>query len=160
MRERRLGRPKSTKKLFLTDIQRAQRYKLALSRKDWGLREWRKVVFSDEASILVGEQRGFQRISRTLEERFHPNVIEVRYNNYLEAMFWGCFSYDHKGPCHVYLKEDPSKTADWDQIINEKNAEIELKLRVEFAEQEAKKKAKWAALRRKPLGRPATWEVF
>ena len=142
MRERRLGRPKSTKKLFLTDIQRAQRYELALSRKDWGLCEWRKVVFSDEASILVREQRGFQRISCTLEERFHPDVIKVQYNNYLEAMFWGCFSYDHKGLCHIYMKEDLLKTADWDQIINEKNTEIKPKLQAEFAEQEAKKKAK------------------
>ncbi|KAH6696479.1 hypothetical protein BKA61DRAFT_662537 [Leptodontidium sp. MPI-SDFR-AT-0119] len=35
LRERGLRRAKSTKKLSLTDIQKAQRYELALSRKDW-----------------------------------------------------------------------------------------------------------------------------
>ena len=34
MCKRRLDRPKTTKKLFLTDIQKAQHYKLALSQKD------------------------------------------------------------------------------------------------------------------------------
>jgi hypothetical protein len=55
MRAMNLQRCKPTKKLGLTDIQRAQRYEIALSRKDWGYAEWSKVVFSDEASILVGE---------------------------------------------------------------------------------------------------------
>jgi hypothetical protein len=39
LRERGLRRAKSTKKLGLMDIQEAQRYKVALSRKDLGLAE-------------------------------------------------------------------------------------------------------------------------
>ena len=39
LRARSLRRTKSTKKLSLTDLQRAQRYEVALSRKDWGLEE-------------------------------------------------------------------------------------------------------------------------
>ena len=39
LRERGLRRAKSMKKLGLTDIQEAQRYEVALSRKDWGLAE-------------------------------------------------------------------------------------------------------------------------
>jgi hypothetical protein len=87
LRERGLRRCKSTKKLGLTDIQKAQRYEIALSRKDWGLKEWRKVIFSDEASIIVSAKRGMQNISRFIDERYHPNYIERRYNNYMEAMF-------------------------------------------------------------------------
>jgi hypothetical protein len=78
---------KPIKKLALTPIQRAQRYKIALSRKDWGYKEWSKVVFSDEASILIGEHRGSQNLSQTPNERFHDDIIERRYNNYSEAMF-------------------------------------------------------------------------
>jgi hypothetical protein len=66
-------------------------------------------------------------------------------------MFWGCFSHDHKGPCHVYMKENRLQTADLVRLIAEKNAELELKLRKEIAEQEAKNAAKWAVLGRKPL---------
>ena len=51
-------------KLGLTDIQRAQRYEVILSRKDWGLAEWRMVIFLDEASIIVSAKRGQQNISR------------------------------------------------------------------------------------------------
>jgi hypothetical protein len=39
MKTRRLGRVKPTKKLSLADIQKAQRYELALSRKDWKLED-------------------------------------------------------------------------------------------------------------------------
>jgi hypothetical protein len=34
-----LRRYKPTKKLVLTDIQKAQRYKIALLQKDWGYKE-------------------------------------------------------------------------------------------------------------------------
>jgi arginine repressor len=67
MRKMNLYRTKSTKKLALTDIQKAQRYKIALSRQHWGYKEWSMVIFSDEASILVGEHRGKQKISKTLD---------------------------------------------------------------------------------------------
>jgi hypothetical protein len=89
LRERGLRRRKSTKKLSLTDIHKSQRYKVALSRKDWGLEEWRRVIFSDEASIIVSTKRRQQNISRTVseDERYHTNCIERRYNNYSEAMF-------------------------------------------------------------------------
>jgi len=103
-----LFRGKPTKKLSLIDIQEAKRYKITLSRKDWGYIEWSKVVFLDEASILVGEHRGPQNISYTPQERYHKDVIEKRYNNYSEAMFWGCCSYNYKGPCYIYYLETPT----------------------------------------------------
>jgi hypothetical protein len=68
LRKRGLYRVKSTKKLGLTDVQRAQRYEIALSRKNWGFAEWSKVIFSDEASILIGEKRGQQKISAMVNE--------------------------------------------------------------------------------------------
>ena len=94
--ERGLRRRKSTKKLDLTDIQQAQRYEIALSRKDWGLEEWRRIIFSDEASIIVSAKHGQQNISRFTEERYYKDCIEQRYNNYSEAMFWECFTYNYK----------------------------------------------------------------
>jgi hypothetical protein len=54
----RLHRCKSTNKLGLTEIQRAQRFEVALSRKDWGLEVWQRVIFSDEALIIVSAKRG------------------------------------------------------------------------------------------------------
>jgi hypothetical protein len=57
------------------------------------------------------------------------------------------------------MKETSQQTLEWAQLIA-KNVELELKLHAEFAEKEKAKAEKWAALGRKPLGRPATWEFF
>jgi len=123
LRERGLRRCKSTKKLGLTDIQRAQRYEIALSRKDWGLAEWRKVIFSDEAAIVVSAARGMQRLSRFPDERYHKDCIDRRYNGYSEAMFWGCFTYDSKGPCHIYYPETSEQKANNEEMIETLNEE-------------------------------------
>jgi DDE superfamily endonuclease len=115
-------RCKPTKKLDLTDIQMAQRYEIALSRKDWTLADWKRVIFSDEAAILVGEHRGPNKLSRKPWERYDEDCIEVRYNNYSESMFWGCFSYDFKGPCHMYSKETTKDKKRRKQVIDQHNA--------------------------------------
>jgi hypothetical protein len=64
LRARGLYRYKLIKKLGLPDIQKAQQYEIALLRKDWGLEEWRRVIFSDKAAIIVAAKRGQQNISR------------------------------------------------------------------------------------------------
>jgi len=87
MKARNLNRVKPTKKLALTPIQRAIRYEIALSRKDWTLEDWKRVVWTDEASILVREHRGKHLISRTPDNKYEEDCIEVRYNNYSEAIF-------------------------------------------------------------------------
>jgi hypothetical protein len=104
-----------------------------LSRKDWGYAEWSKVVFSDKASILVSEHRGLQNLSRTPDKRYHPDVIKRQYNNYSEAMFWDCFSYNYKGPCHIYYKETEEQKIFYKEKMQQNNdKEIEAKARAEF----------------------------
>ena len=71
-------------------------------------------------------------------------------------MFWGCFSYNQKGPCHIYMNKTPQQTTEWAQLIIEKNAKLEPQLCEEFAKQEATKVAKWTAFGQKPSRRPAT----
>ncbi len=146
LRARGLRRAKSTKKLGLTDIQRAQRLEVALSRKGWGLKEWRKVIFSDEASIIVSAKRGQQNISRLVDERYHKDCIERRYNNYTEAMFWGCFTYDYKGPCHIYHKETTEQKEFNEEEMDRINEdEVEAECRAAFNLQEREKEKNWDA---------------
>jgi hypothetical protein len=96
-----------------------------LLRKDWGIEEWRKIIFLDKASIIVLGKRGQQNISRIVgdEERYHPDCIKRRYNNYSEAMFWGCFTYDCKGPCYVSLKETEEQREEYEERIETLNEE-------------------------------------
>jgi hypothetical protein len=161
LRKAGLGRYKPTKKLNLTDLQRAQRYEIALSRKDWGLAEWRTIIFSDEASIIVSAKRGQQNLSRTSVEQYHPDCIERRYNNYSEAMFWGCFTYDHKGPCHIYYPETPEQREEYLRVIQKLNDdEIEAECRAAFDRQEKAKEERWTAKGKKFPKNRASWEVY
>lgn len=71
------------------------------------------------------------------EERYHPDCIERRYNNYSEAMFWACFTYDHKGPCHIYYPETPEQRAENEERMEQLNEEeIIEECRAEFEAQE------------------------
>jgi hypothetical protein len=161
LRERGLRRCKATKKLGLTDIQRAQRYEVALSRKDWGIEEWRKVIFSDEASIIVSVARGTQKLSRFPDERHHNDCIDCRYNNYSEAMFWGCFTYDYKGPCYIYYPKTEFQKVENQDIIEALNdGEIEAECRVTFDLQEREKEERWNVKGQRWPTKRASWEVY
>ena len=161
LRAKGLNRCKPTKKLALTDIQKAQRYEIAWSRRNWTLEEWKHIIFSDEASIIVSAKRGQQNISRMSDERYHEDCIEVRYNNYSEAMFWGCFTYDYKGPCHIYYPETADQKEEYLQVIQKLNdEEIEAECRIAFDRQEKAKEAKWKSEGKKPPGKRASWEVY
>jgi hypothetical protein len=81
------------------------------------------VIFSDEASIIISAKRGQQNISRFMDEWYHPDCIERRYNNYSEAMFWGCFIYDYKGPCHIYYPKTMEQKAANEARMDELNKE-------------------------------------
>ncbi len=155
-----IHRVKPTKKLALTPIQKAERYEIALSRKDWTLDDWKRIVFSDEAAILVGEHRGPNRISRKPNERYSPDCIEVRYNNYSEAMFWGCFSYDFKGPCHVYHTETAKENIKYKRMIDDHNTLQMPAIQEEWDRLQAADVVKWIALGRKKPGKPALFENF
>jgi hypothetical protein len=156
--ERGLRRCKSTKKLNLTDIQKAQRYEIALSRKDWTLDDWRLVIFSNEASVIVSAKYGQQNISRFSNERYHEDCIKRRYNNYLEAMFWGCFTYDFKGPCHIYYRKTAEQKEHYEEQINTLNeGEVEAECRLAFDKQE---KEKWTRQGKNFPTKRASWEVY
>jgi hypothetical protein len=39
---------------------------------------------------------------RRAEEAFNKHVIKRRWKGFSEFMFWGCFMYKKKGPCHIW----------------------------------------------------------
>ena len=72
-----------------------------------------------------------QNLSQTQDERYYPDVIKQRYIKYSEAMFWGCFSYNYKGPCHIYYRETAEQKVNYEAQIQRLNdEEIEAKGRV------------------------------
>jgi hypothetical protein len=102
------------------------------------------VIFSDEASIIVSAKHSQQKISRMADERFHKDCIERRYNNYSEAMFWACFTYNYKGPCYIYYPETPEQKEKYKRLIEQLNKEeIEAECCEAFEKQEYKKERIW-----------------
>jgi hypothetical protein len=46
-------------------------------------------------------------------------------------MFWDCFSYDKKGPCHIWRPETAQEKKQAEKVIEKVNKELEPTLRAE-----------------------------
>ena len=105
--------------------QRKARYQWALKYQYWTLDDWKKILFSDETSVIVGHRRGADRVWRKPSERDNKTVIQGRWAHYSEFMFWGSFSYDFKGPCHIWQKETDKEKKEAFKAIEKMNQERE-----------------------------------
>jgi hypothetical protein len=47
-------------------------------------------------------------------------------------MFWGCFTYDKKGPCHCWAPETAAEKREAEKAIEQLNAILEPELRQEW----------------------------
>ena len=65
------------------------------------------MIWTDETSVQLGSVRGKRRVWRRSNEAFHPHVITRRWKGFLEMMWWSSFTYDKKGPFHIW--EDETK---------------------------------------------------
>jgi transposase len=77
--------------------------------KDHQFLNWSKVVFSDETSVVLGQRRGGDKVWRQPEEVNDATCRRNRYGGFMSFMFWGCFSYDYKGPCFVWPDKESAK---------------------------------------------------
>jgi len=72
-------------------------------------------------------------------------------------MFWGCFTYDHKGPCYIYYPETEEQKTHYKEQINELNKnKVEAKCCAAFDKQEKEKEEQWTREGKKFLVRQAT----
>jgi transposase len=102
---------KPTRKPGLTKKMRADRLTWCLAHQHWTLEDWKAVIWSDETAVALLHRRGSYRIWRTSEEALVRSAIRERWKGYSEFIFWCCFSYDKKGPCHCWLPETARKEA-------------------------------------------------
>jgi transposase len=120
---------KPTRKPGLSSAMRKKRMAFAKDHEDWTLDDWRNVIWSDETSVLLGHRRGGIRVWRRPDEAYEKSVIRERWKGFMEFMFWGCFTYDRKGPCHVWKRETSQQKKAADKDIANMNAAIEKPLR-------------------------------
>jgi Transposase len=62
LRKHGLSKVKPTRKPGLNSTQRAARLKFCLEHQEWGLEEWKRVIWSDETSVILGQRRGNIRL--------------------------------------------------------------------------------------------------
>jgi hypothetical protein len=70
-------------------------------------------------------------------------------------MFWGCFTYDFKGPCHIWKKETAPEKAAAQRDLAKMNQDLEPEAKREW---ELKTGTRRLTLRGQPKGRKPTWK--
>lgn len=146
---------KPTRKPGLTIRMRKERLQWCLDRKDWTLEDWKKVIWSDETSVILLHRRGGYRIWRTSEEKLQKSCIRERWKGASEFMFWGSFSYDKKGPCHCWLPETAAEKRHSEAVIAALNKDLEPQLQREW---ELANGLSRLNLRQKTPGRKPQWQ--
>jgi hypothetical protein len=96
---------KPTFKPGLTENMMKKRLEFALKYTHYTLEDRKNVIFTDETSVVLGRRRCRVRVWRTKDERFEASVIRPKWKGASEFMFWGSFSYEKKGPYHIWKTE-------------------------------------------------------
>jgi DDE superfamily endonuclease len=117
------GSFKRTVKPGLTNEQKAVRLRWCIIYKDWTIEDWKNVIFSDETSVQMAAVRGKRRVWRKKEETYHPHVVARRWKGFSDFMWWSCFSYDEKGPYHIWEDETLAKKRSCKADLAARNAE-------------------------------------
>lgn len=145
---------KPTRKPGLTQKMRAERLQWCKDHEQWTLEDWKNVIWSDETSVVLLHRRGGYRLWRTSDEAVVRSCIRERWKGYSEFMFWGCFSYEKKGPCHCWKPESKKEK---EYSINQINALNELLEPIMKEEWELLNSIRRMGLRKKP-GRAPKWQ--
>ena len=104
---------------------RAARLYFTLKFKDWPLEKWKNVIFTDETGVVLESRRGKVHLWRRTSEKYAKNCIHRYWKKCTEFMFWGSFSYDKKGPCHIWKKETPKEQREAEAELNAINKAAE-----------------------------------
>ncbi|KAF1976445.1 hypothetical protein BU23DRAFT_434845, partial [Bimuria novae-zelandiae CBS 107.79] len=70
---------------------------------------FRCCVYTDETPARINKQRGMQRAWFLPEEKYNNDVKHNRISKYCKLQIYGAFTYNHKGPCHIYGHENEQK---------------------------------------------------
>jgi hypothetical protein len=148
-------RVKPTFKPGLTDRMRAARLAFALEHRDWTLDGWRRVIWTDETSVILGQRWGIEMVWRKPDEVVEKTCIRPRWPAYMEFMFWECFCYERKGPRHIWDKETKEEKESAQVFLDEINAEHEPECRQAWEAAQVLMDLHWDGKRRP--GHPPQW---
>jgi hypothetical protein len=85
------GVKESTKPGLTEDMKKA-RLGFCKAHEHWTIEDWKKVIWTDETSVVLSHRRGKYRIRRRNYEKHFKTGIRSRFKKASEFMFWGAFS--------------------------------------------------------------------
>lgn len=69
---------------------------------------------------------------RTLDEAYQYHCIRRRWKGFKQFMWWSCFSYEEKGPCHIWEEETAKEKKEAKEWMDEVNKLLEPHCRQEW----------------------------
>jgi len=92
----------AVKKPFISKVNSMKRLMWCRGRRGWSLKDWKRVIWSDECKIELWQGSRDRRIRRTSVERFNRDCIAptVKHGGG-SLMVWACFCWDKLGPIIV-----------------------------------------------------------
>jgi transposase len=99
----------AAKKPYISEKNIEARIKWCNEHKNKTIGEWKKIIFSDEASVEIGKKSRQIRVWRYPGERFKNNCLTPTFKSGRKSlMVWGCFAGKLKGPL-VFIDEYKEK---------------------------------------------------
>jgi transposase len=97
-----LHRRKARKVVFLTKAQKRKRKAWGIKHKSWGAEDWKRIIWSDECYVYIGDDRGAVYVTRSAEEEYDEDCVVPKFKqSSLRIMIWACIMQDSKGPVVV-----------------------------------------------------------
>lgn len=93
----------AVEKPLLTEAHRAARLQWAIRHQQWDFEQWKRVLWTDEASFTTGGF-GVIYVTRRPEEKYEPSCLLPKFRGYSSWMAHGCISGTTKGPLVVCEK--------------------------------------------------------
>ena len=71
--------------------------------------DWKKVIWTDECALNVGQSPGRIFVTRMASEEFHPSCLVPKFQKLLTIHVWGCFFGMQTGPLIFWDKDTMGK---------------------------------------------------
>ncbi|GFY07122.1 uncharacterized protein TNCV_4903641 [Trichonephila clavipes] len=114
---------KARPKPLLTEFQRKRRLTWTREHSLWTIKDWDKVIFSDESQFCISGNQSSAYVRRRSHEEFSPQCLKPTVKYPTKVMVWGCMSSHGVGRLHIVSGTDVAGWVkafrlDWNEIVD------------------------------------------
>ncbi|GFV46816.1 transposable element Tcb1 transposase [Trichonephila clavipes] len=92
---------KRAQKPLLTEFQRKKRLTWAREHSLWTIKDWEKIIFSDDSQFCISGNQSSAYVRRRTHEEFSPQCLKPTVKFPTKVMVWGCMSSHGFGRLHI-----------------------------------------------------------